>query len=148
MHCNQSKWGEKYFGRCWWQDLYLFYALFNFLLPKICSYSTLKPAMLFWVVLLFYQGLFFEAKKGQISQYHQLVLSDGAVALSDTQIDSIQCLNFAQNWFNSIFDSKFFHENSIQKIIQFLIIFVIQFSISFNSKWVILIQFNILFNLK
>ena len=36
-----------------------------------------------------------------------------AVALFDTQIDSIQCLNFAQNWFNSIFDSKSFHENSI-----------------------------------
>ena len=70
------------------------------------------------------------------------------IALSDTQIDSIQCLNFAQNWFNSIFDSKSFHENSIQKIIQFLIIFVIQFSILFNSKWVILIQFNRLFNLK
>ena len=70
------------------------------------------------------------------------------LALSDTQIDSIQCLNFAQNWFNSIFDSKSFHENSIQKIIQFLIIFVIQFSILFNSKWVILIQFNRLFNLK
>ena len=28
------------------------------------------------------------------------------IALFDTQIDSIQCLNFAQNWFNSIFDSK------------------------------------------
>ena len=74
--------------------------------------------------------------------------TDLNIALSDTQIDSIQCLNFAQNWFNSIFDSKSFHENSIQKIIQFLIIFVIQFSILFNSKWVILIQFNRLFNLK
>ena len=41
------------------------------------------------------------------------------VALFDTQIDSIQCLNFAQNWFNSIYDSKSFYENSIQKIIQF-----------------------------
>ena len=43
------------------------------------------------------------------------------LALFDTQIDSIQCSNFAQNWFNSIFDSKSFHENSIQKIIQFKI---------------------------
>ena len=40
------------------------------------------------------------------------------LALSDTQIDSIQSLNFAQNWFNSIFNSKSFKENSIQKIIQ------------------------------
>ena len=39
-------------------------------------------------------------------------------ALFDTQIDSIQSLNFAQNWFNSIFNSKSFKENSIQKIIQ------------------------------
>ena len=28
------------------------------------------------------------------------------IALFDTQIDSIQCLNFAKNWFNSIFDSR------------------------------------------
>ena len=39
------------------------------------------------------------------------------VALFDTQIDSIQCLNFAQNQFNSKFNLKSFHENSIQKII-------------------------------
>ena len=40
------------------------------------------------------------------------------LALSDTQIDSIQSSNFAQNWFNSILNSKSFKENSIQKIIQ------------------------------
>ena len=43
------------------------------------------------------------------------------LALFDTQIDSIQSLNFAQNWFNSIFNSKSFKENSIQKIIQLTI---------------------------
>ena len=43
-----------------------------------------------------------------------------SLALFDTQIDSIQCLNFAQNLLNSIFSSKSFHENSIQKIIQIL----------------------------
>ena len=37
--------------------------------------------------------------------------------MSDTQIDSIQYLNFAKKWFNSIFNSIVFHENSIQKII-------------------------------
>ena len=41
------------------------------------------------------------------------------VGVSDTQIDSIQYLNFAKKWFNSIFNSIVFHENSIQKIIQF-----------------------------
>ena len=40
------------------------------------------------------------------------------LALFDTQIDLIKSLNFAQNWFNSIFNSKSFKENSIQKIIQ------------------------------
>ena len=32
---------------------------------------------------------------------------------------SIQYLNFAKKWFNSIFNSILFHKNSIQKIIQF-----------------------------
>ena len=41
------------------------------------------------------------------------------IGVSDTQIDSIQYLNFAKKWFNSIFNSIVFHENSIQKIIQF-----------------------------
>ena len=43
------------------------------------------------------------------------------VALIDTLSDSIQCLNFADNWFNSIFDSILVSENSIQTIIQFKI---------------------------
>ena len=63
------------------------------------------------------------------AQQQGFALGGCNVALSDTQIDSIQCLNFAQNWFNSIFNSKLFHENSIQKIIQFKIV-----SWKFNSK--------------
>ena len=39
------------------------------------------------------------------------------VGVSDTQIDSIQYLNFAKKLFNSIFNSIVFHENSIQKMI-------------------------------
>ena len=58
-----------------------------------------------------------------------LKLEEWGLDLFDTQIDSIQCLNFAQNWFNSIFKSKLFHENSIQKIIQFKVV-----SWKFNSK--------------
>ena len=45
-------------------------------------------------------------------------VDDSDIALSDTQINSIQCLNFVKIWFNSIFNSKLFQENSIQKIIQ------------------------------
>ena len=41
------------------------------------------------------------------------------VGVNDTQIDSIQYLNFANKLFNSIFNSILFHKNSIQKIIQF-----------------------------
>ena len=52
------------------------------------------------------------------------------IAISDSQIDSIQCLNFAQNLFNSIFNSKLYHENSIQKFIQFKIV-----SWKINSKY-------------
>ena len=55
---------------------------------------------------------------------------DPDLALSDTKTDSIQYLNFAQNWFNSIFNSKLYHENSIQKFIQFKIV-----SWKFNSKY-------------
>ena len=44
---------------------------------------------------------------------------DWDLGVSDTQIDSIQYLNFAKKLFNSIFNSIVFHENSIQKIIQF-----------------------------
>ena len=39
------------------------------------------------------------------------------LGVSDTQIDSIQYLNFAKKWFNSIFNSILFHKNLIQKII-------------------------------
>ena len=39
------------------------------------------------------------------------------IGVNDTQIDSIQYLNFAKKWFNSIFNSILFHKNSIQKII-------------------------------
>ena len=45
----------------------------------------------------------------------------GVLAPIDTLSDSIQCLNFADNWFNSIFDSILVSENSIQTIIQFKI---------------------------
>ena len=41
------------------------------------------------------------------------------IALSDTQIDSIQCLNFAKKLFISILNSILFHDNSIETIIQF-----------------------------
>ena len=44
---------------------------------------------------------------------------DNWVALIDTQNDSIQSLNFGNNWFNSIFDSILISQNSIQRIIQF-----------------------------
>ena len=40
------------------------------------------------------------------------------VGVNDTQIDSIQYLNFAKKRFNSIFNLISFHKNSIQKIIQ------------------------------
>ena len=48
--------------------------------------------------------------------------ADDDLALIDTLSDSIQCLNFAKNWFNSIFDSILVSQNSIQTIIQFKII--------------------------
>ena len=40
------------------------------------------------------------------------------LAITDTLSDSIQCLNFAKNWFNSMFDSLLFTQNSIQSIVQ------------------------------
>ena len=43
--------------------------------------------------------------------------SSNDLGVNDTQIDSIQYLNFAKKWFNSIFNSILFHKNSIQKII-------------------------------
>ena len=66
------------------------------------------------MVLLFYHSLW--APNWGVARLSSL--DPPGVALFDTQIDSIQSLNFAQNWFNSIFNSKSFKENSIQKIIQ------------------------------
>ena len=37
-----------------------------------------------------------------------------SIVMIDTQTDSIQCLNLAKYWFNSIFDSILLFENSIQ----------------------------------
>ena len=56
--------------------------------------------------------------KYEIKIYKDISCTPSLLAMSDTQIDLIQCLNFAQNWFNSIFNSKSFQENSIQKIIK------------------------------
>ena len=52
--------------------------------------------------------------KYEIKIYKDISCTPSLLAMSDTQIDLIQCLNFAQNWFNS----KSFQENSIQKIIK------------------------------
>ena len=51
--------------------------------------------------------------------------------------DSIQCLNFVEKWFKSIFDSIMVTQNSIQTIIQFKIKSAdsIQKKIQFNSQW-------------
>ena len=46
-----------------------------------------------------------------------LTRKETKLGVNDTQIDSIQYLNFAKKWFNSIFNSILFHKNSIQKII-------------------------------
>jgi hypothetical protein len=54
-----------------------------------------------------------------IRRVPKLGLDPMRVGVNDTQIDSIQYLNFAKKWFNSIFNSILFHKNSIQKIIQF-----------------------------
>ena len=43
-----------------------------------------------------------------IKSFFPKLVSQLTVALYDTQIDSNQCLNFASNWFDSIFDSKQF----------------------------------------
>ena len=48
-------------------------------------------------------------------------LAARAVGVGDTLSDSIQCLNFAEKWFNSIYDSILLTQNSIQTIIQFKI---------------------------
>ena len=61
------------------------------------------------------------------------------LGVGDTLSDSIQCLNFAEKWFNSIFDSILLTENSILKIIHFKIISgdSIKKIIQFNSCGII-----------
>ena len=61
------------------------------------------------------------------------------IALGDTLFDSIQCLNFAKKWFNSIFDSILIAKNSIQTVIQFKIRSddSIQKTIQFSSQGII-----------
>ena len=75
-----------------------------------------------------------------------VTLCDDQLALSDTQIDSIQ-YRFKKIQFKRLFNSKPFQENSIQKIIQFKTV-----SRKFNSIDYSIqnrfekIQFNRLFN--
>ena len=59
--------------------------------------------------------------------------------MGDTLSDSIQCLNFAEKWFNSIFDSILLTQNSIQTIIQFKINSAdsIRKIVQFNSQGII-----------
>ena len=66
------------------------------------------------------------------------------LGVSDTQIDSIQYLNFAKKLFNSIV----FHENSIKKLSNSIFFTKIQFKKLFNSKNFKKIQFKKLFNSK
>ena len=70
-------------------------------------------------ILLIILGKLRTTKKEEFSDILQTAFDHPHLALFDTQIDSIQCLNFNQIWFNSISNSKLFHENSIQKNIQF-----------------------------
>ena len=82
------------------------------------------------------------------------------LGVGDTLSDSIQCLNFAETWFNSIFVSISLTQNSIQTIIQFktnstdLIQKILQFNSqkvskidkktgAFHQKWQISIQHTI-----
>ena len=46
---------------------------------------------------------------------------ESEVGVGDTLSDSIQCLNFAEKWFNSIVNSRLPTQNSIQTIIKFKI---------------------------
>ena len=61
------------------------------------------------------------------------------LVVSDTQSDSIQCMNFAKKLFNSMFESILLTQNSIQTIIQIIINSddSIQKSIQFNSQEII-----------
>ena len=72
-----------------------------------------------WKICLEYLRFYSQGLQA-VDQYK--VCWDGlCVALIDTLSDSIQCLNFDDNWFNSIFDSILVSQNSIQTIIQFKI---------------------------
>ena len=58
--------------------------------------------------------------------------------MGNTLSESIQCLFFAEKWFNSVFDSILFIQNSIQTIIQLKkYADSIQKKIQFNSKGII-----------
>ena len=61
------------------------------------------------------------------------------LGVGNTLSDSIKCLNFAEIWFNSIFDWILLARNSIQTVIKFKINFgdSIQKIIQFNSKGII-----------
>ena len=61
------------------------------------------------------------------------------LGVGDTLSDSIQCLNFAETWFNSIFVSISLTQNSIQTIIQFKTnsTDLIQKILQFNSQGII-----------
>ena len=63
----------------------------------------------------------------------QMIITETQIALSNTQIDSIQCLNFAQNWFNSMFEF-------CPKLIPFNSTFNSKFNIQFkivSIQWII-----------
>ena len=53
--------------------------------------------------------------------YLSLVNLDFQIVVSDTQSDSIQCLNFAKKWFIQYSIQYCFTQDSIQNIIQFKI---------------------------
>ena len=80
-------------------------------LPRRALYATKNRL---WLNKAFLPPWMFTAQR-LVDDY----LQDIVIGVNDTQIDSIQYLNFAKKWFNSIFNSILFHKNSIQKIIQF-----------------------------
>ena len=65
-------------------------------MPPLCSHSWFSSVKAFTLYLL-------------------------CLGVGGTLSDSVQCLNFAKKWFNSIFDSILLTQNSIQTIIQFKI---------------------------
>ena len=60
--------------------------------------------------------------------YLSLVNLDFQIVVSDTQSDSIQCLNFAKKWFIQYLIQYCFAQDSIQNVIQFKKILLIQFN--------------------